>query len=42
MPRRARLVLSCAVLGVLALAPPATAEECVEVEVAQFKHCVPV
>lgn len=42
MSRRARIVLCCAVLGLLALAPPAAAEECVEVEVLQFKHCVPV
>lgn len=38
MSRRLRLVVGSVVLALLVVAPPAAAEECVEV--GQFRHCI--
>lgn len=41
MSRRVSLVVMAALYATILVAPPAGAEECVEVEALQFKHCVP-
>lgn len=41
MSRRVRLVLMAAFYATILVASPAGAQECVEVEALQFKHCVP-
>ncbi len=40
MLKRVRFVLVSTVLAVLCVAAPAAAEECVELQDVQFKHCI--